>query len=64
MIINTVEIIVPNWFDKEDIESIINKKITDEKFSLFKAHINNSYLMDYLSEAMRDQYEEFEKEGE
>ena len=64
MQIDTNEIIVPNWFDKEDLESVLDREMTQERYNDFKRWIENSSIDDQLSDWIRECWYHYCKEQE
>ena len=58
MKIDTDKYIIPNRFDKEALEDIINEKITLKDFERFKVHVEECDWSD-LSDNMNDMWHEF-----
>jgi DNA-binding cell septation regulator SpoVG len=61
MKLNTNTTIIPNFFKKEHIESMIDRKITKEEFQDYKYRIEEN-LADEISSIVRDELEFYEEE--
>lgn len=61
MKLDTDKTIVPNWFDKEHIEDMIGRKISDKKYNTIKENINNSDIPDTISQIIKDYINDFYK---
>lgn len=56
MMLDTDEIIIINWFDKEDLEGVIGKTISQEEYDQFRIWLKHSSMYDEGSEMIREFY--------
>lgn len=53
--LKNVGVLVANWFDKEDIETLIDRTLTDEEFKDILINIgDDTSLFDDVSELVRE----------
>jgi len=52
-------IYVPNWFDKTDLEELIDQDLTQKQFEEFMKQINDSSFPDKISGLVREELSEF-----
>jgi len=64
MILDTEKDIVPNWFQKEDLEDLTNLEISDKEFLEFKEFVEDSNLADSISEDIRQLWLDFKRKGD
>ena len=64
MLIDTEKTIVPNWYNKEQTEECVDKKLTEEEFSEFKKWLELSELADDISESIRQLFASWLKNRE
>jgi len=59
MNINTDVTLVPNWFDREDLEDVIGSEVTDGEFKQFKTFIEKSDMPNEISWMIKDMWQIF-----
>ena len=57
-------IIVCNWFERDDLEGVIGKKISESRYQEFREWLLDSSMQDECSEMVREFYDVFEEEVE
>ncbi len=61
MLIDTEKVIVPNWFNKIQIEDSIDEKLTSKQFQEFKNYLLNSEISNDVSDLIFNYYQEFKE---
>lgn len=56
MMLDTDKIIVINWFDKEDLEGVLDKKISQEEYDQFRVWLGKTGMYDEGSVMIREYY--------
>ena len=59
MQIDTEETLVPNWFDKDHVESLLDKKLSTKQWEDFKSFCEDT-LREAVGDLVKDQWDYFE----
>lgn len=60
MQIDTTQMLVPNWYDREQVENMLGRHLTDTQWNALLTHSGAArYLADAMNEWMNDNIEQF-----
>ena len=61
MNLDTDKVIIPNWYEKEVLEMVVDTSITRKKFNEFKEWVDGTSLPDEITNMVTDLWYEFER---